>query len=315
MSIKVGVIGAGKWGQNHVRIFSEAGRLYGISDAEPETRQLAEKHGVAFETDYKRLLPFVDAVSVAVPTDRHFSVVKDCLLAGKHVLVEKPMTTSSSQAEELIKIAKERNLVLAGGYLFRFNSAVMELKKRLKGIGDIHYITGRYIHSNKPPRKDSGVIFNFAIHLIDILDFVLERRPKKVFCRKLNYLSREREDCAFIILDYGDFMANLEVSWFHPIKKRDMWIIGSEEKIYADLFEQILVRYPLSIGLEKTFAEKEISVDVHKNEPLKAELDDFCRRIEDNINGADIDMGEEQATIKICEKCIESSNSGSVVEV
>jgi UDP-N-acetylglucosamine 3-dehydrogenase len=315
MNLRIGVIGAGKWGQNHVRIFSELGKLSGISDQNPEAKSIADGYNVSFETDYKKLLQTVDAVSVAVPTDRHYEVVKDCILAGKHVLVEKPMTMDSTQAKELIELAKEKNLVLAGGYLFRFNAAAIELKKQLKNLGDIQYITARYIHSNKPPRKDSGVIFNFAIHLIDVLNFVLERKPNNIFCKKLNYLSKDREDCAFIILDYGDFVANLEVSWFHPLKKRNMWIIGSDEKIYADLFEQIIIRYPIKIDNDKTVADKEINVEVHKNEPLKTELKDFCKRIEDNMDGESVDINEEHVTIELCEKCIESAKIGNVVEV
>jgi len=313
MNLKIGVIGAGKWGQNHIRIFSELGRLTGIADVNPETKALADEQGVIFETDYKKLLPLVDAVSVVVPTNLHYEVVRNCLLAGKHVFVEKPMTLKSDGVRELMKIAKDKNLILMGGYLFRFNAAVLELKRQIKNIGEIQYITARYTHSNKPPRRDSGVIFNFAIHLIDILDFLLERKPKSIFCKKLNYLSQEREDCAFIILDYGDFVANLEISWFHPLKKRDMWIIGSEEKIYADFFEQMIARYPIKIDMEKTVAGKKIEVEVHKNEPLKAEIENFCMKIEKNMNGITVDVSEERRLIELCEKCLESADTGEVV--
>ena len=168
---------------------------------------------------------------------------------------------------------------------------------------------------SKPPRKDSGVIFNFAIHLIDILDFILDRKPKAIFCKKLNYLSREREDCAFIILDYGDFVANLEVSWFHPLKKRDLWVIGSDEKLYADLFEQIIVKYPIKIGAESVNAKKEVNLEVRKNEPLKAEIEEFCKKIEKNMSGEDVGIMEEHATIELCEKCLESANTGRVIEL
>src|SRR3989338_129917 len=244
--VKIGVVGAGKWGINHLRIFSELDcELVGLADSDNEKREIANKYKIKFFTNYKELLPLVDAVSVVVPTNLHFGVVKECLLAGKHVLVEKPITLNSNEAKKLIELAKNKNLILAVGYLFRFNAAVLALKGELKKIGDIQYITARYIHSNKPPRKDCGVVFNFAIHLIDILNFILDEKPKRVFCKKLNYLSEEREDCAFIILDYGKFIANMEVSWFHPLKKRDMWIIGSKEKVYIDLFEQIIKKYPI----------------------------------------------------------------------
>ncbi|MBS3097308.1 Gfo/Idh/MocA family oxidoreductase [Candidatus Woesearchaeota archaeon] len=312
--VKIGVVGAGKWGINHLRIFSELDcELVGLADSDNEKREIANKYKIKFFTNYKELLPLVDAVSVVVPTNLHFGVVKECLLAGKHVLVEKPITLNSNEAKKLIELAKKKNLILAVGYLFRFNAAVLALKGELKKIGDIQYITARYIHSNKPPRKDCGVVFNFAIHLIDILNFILDEKPKRVFCKKLNYLSEEREDCAFIILDYGKFIANMEVSWFHPLKKRDMWIIGSKEKVYIDLFEQIIKKYPIEVSYDKVSLLKEYEVKVNKNEPLEEELKKFCDCIKNNMI---TNVGEEELiTTKICELCLKSAKENKELEL
>lgn len=313
MPLTVGVIGAGKWGRNHIRIYNELDcELVGISDTSPDARKLAADMGVRHFGDYKDMLPLVDAVSVVVPTDMHYRVVKDCLLAGKNVLVEKPMTLDSSEAKELIRIARSKHLVLMVGYLFRFNAAVIELKRQIENAGDLHYISARYVHSNKPPRKDCGVIFNFATHLMDILNFVLEKNPRSIFCKKVNYLSKEREDCAIITLDYGDFVACLEVTWFHPMKKRDMWVIGSKEKLYADFLEQMLVRYPITVKNGAVVSEKEITVEIHKNEPLKEELKAFCRKAE--MGQPDGAEGEEIIT-RMCEDCLESAKSGKVVRL
>lgn len=307
------MIGAGRWGENHVRIYSDIPcELVGIADIDPKAKRLADDFGIRYFREFKQLLPHVDAVSVVVPTNLHYRVVKECLESGKHVLIEKPITLESGQASELIAIARRKGLVLMVGYLFRFNACVRELKRQLENIGDINYITARYVHSHKPPRSDCGVIFNFATHLIDILNFLLDRNPQRVFCKKINYLSKEREDCAVIVLDYGSFMANLEVTWFHPLKKRDMWIIGSEEKVYADFLEQILVRYPIRIGKEKVVSEKEINLEIHKNEPLREELLSFCQRAESGQ--ADGSEGEETIT-RICELCLESAKTGREVKV
>lgn len=316
--VKMGVIGAGRWGINHLRAYSEISSeggctLVGLADINPEKEKLAKEYKIKFFYDYKKLLPLVDAVSVVAPTDLHYKIVKACLLAGKHVLVEKPITLKAEETKELVKIAKEKDLILSVGYLFRFNSAVRALKNEIKKIGDIQYITARYIHSTKPPRKDCGVIFNFAVHLIDILNFILEKKPKKVFCKKLNYLSKKREDCAFIILDYGNFIAELEVSWFHPLKKRDLWIIGSKKKIYTDLFEQIVKEYPISIDYEKVIHKKEISLEIHKNEPLKEELKHFCFCVK---NRKRLNIGAEvYLTTKICELCLKSAKTGKEMPI
>ena len=308
--LKVGVIGAGDWGKNHIRIYTESDcKLIGIADSDKNKKQLADSFNIEFFSDYKQLLSLIDAVSVVVPTNMHYNVVKYCLSHGKHVLVEKPITNDSKSAMELFALAKNKNLVLAVGYLFRFNSAVNVLKEEIKNIGNIQYITGRFIHSNKPPRKDSGVIFNFGIHLVDILNYILGTTPKSVFCKRACFLSDDREDVAFINMDYGSFIANLEVSWFHPLKERDFWIIGTKAKIYADLFEQIVKKYPLKISYEKTNIEPEINLEVHKNEPLKDEIIAFLNDIE-NRNRRFDNIEEEILTTKICELALESAKTG-----
>ncbi|MDO8481304.1 MAG: Gfo/Idh/MocA family oxidoreductase [Nanoarchaeota archaeon] len=313
--MKVGVIGSGDWGKNHLRIYSGLDcELAGLADINPERRKLADHYGIPFFTDYKEMLKKVDAVSVVVPTDLHYRVVKDCLNAGVHVLVEKPITNDAASAKELIELAKKKKLVLAVGYLFRFNAAVKKVKEELKTIGDIQYITGRYIHSNKPPRKDSGVIFNFGVHLVDILNYILTDRPKKVFCTSTYSLSKEREDAAVITLDYGAYFASLEMSWLHPLKKRDFWIVGRKAKLYADLFEQIVIRYPIEVGADKTTASPEVNLEVNKNEPLQAELQAFLNAIKKGGNGV-FEGNEELFTTRICELAEKSSKEHKEIAI
>jgi len=312
--IRVGVIGAGKWGKNHVRVYSKLKgcELVGIADVNPDAKSLADEFGTEFYTDYNELLEKVDAVSVVVPTNLHYDVVKACINAGKHVLVEKPITMDSTTATELRDLANEKGVMLTVGYLFRFNAAVQELKRQLATAGDIQYITARYMHSNKPPRKDSGVVFNFGVHLIDILSFVLEKTPEKVYCKTKKLLSEEREDVAIAVLDYGGFAAELEMSWLHPLKKRDLWIIGSKKKIYVDLLEQMMTVYPIEVSYDGNKTEPEQSIEIHKNEPLKDELSDFIQKIEkkDFSNNGDV-----YNTTKLCELCLKSAEDGCEVAV
>ncbi len=320
--VRIGLIGMGKWGINHAATYSalskkDTCKFTAIADVNPAVKSVAEKFGVKFFTDYKQMLNEVDAVSVVVPTNLHYQVVKDCLNAGKHVLVEKPITSTSKEAKELIEIAKQKNLVLMVGYLFRFNNAVNELKHMLPELGKIQYITGRYVHSNKPPRKDSGVILNFAVHLIDILDFVLGKKPKRIYCKKKNFLSKEREDVAFITLDYGDFIANLEVSWFHPQKARDLWIIGEKVKVYADLLEQSIIRHPIEISYEIVDEEDEEFIQVQKNEPLTDELEYFCNAISNpELKNNHLESAEKEYLFtKICEICLKSAELDQELDI
>ncbi|MBS3121389.1 Gfo/Idh/MocA family oxidoreductase [Candidatus Woesearchaeota archaeon] len=324
---KIGIIGAGKWGINHLRIFSELSssvssnycNLIGLSDIDQNKETLAKQYSTQFFTDYKKMLPLVDAVSVVVPTNYHYEIVKECLNAGKHVLVEKPITLSSEKAKELVELAKKKKLILSVGYLFRFNPAVIELKKRLKEkSGKIQYITSRYVHSSKPPRADSGVVFNLGIHMIDILNFVLEQKPKKVYCKCTNFLDDRNEDSAVIVLNYNDFFATIDVSCCHPLKKRDMWIIAENEKIYVDFFDQIMTVYPLYIKDGEVVKEIPLNIEIRKNEPLKEQLSHFITCVKNSDkNIAEVqNIGEEEYyTTRTCELAMQSDEFGDELEL
>jgi predicted dehydrogenase len=317
--IKIGIIGLGKWGKNHLKVFSGINDcdLIGFADPDLNTKETAEEYDIKHFSNYQDLLKEVDAVTVVAPTNLHYEIVKNCLNAGKHVLVEKPITLNPKEAEELIELAKSKKLILSVGYLFRFNNSVKKLKEISKHIGEIHYITSRYIHSTKPPRKDSGAILNLGIHMIDILNFILNDKPKTVFCKKNNLLSKEMEDSAIMLLNYKNFAASIEVSCCHPEKKRDMWIIGSNEKVYIDFLKQEIVRYPIKVSYEEIIRKKEIKEDIIPNEPLKDELIYFCNCIteKDSTEFEKIEnIGKEEIySTKICTSCLKSAETGEEI--
>ena len=130
--LNVGLIGLGKMGKYHLNLYSDISdvKLMGICDANPDlVNELSEKTGVQGYTNYKEMFPYVDAVIIAAPTRFHYEIAKDCLLAGKHLLVEKPITTNYDHARELFDIAISKNLVLHIGHVERFNGAVQEIRK------------------------------------------------------------------------------------------------------------------------------------------------------------------------------------------
>ena len=318
--VKIGVIGIGKWGRNHLRSLSEIDcDLVGISDVDIKKKKLAEERGIEFFEDYTKLLEKVDAVTVATPTDLHYEVVTDCLNAGKHVLVEKPIATTSKQSKKLTDLANSKNLILSVGYLFRFNNSIKRVRELVKEIGEIQYITCRYIHSTKPPRRDSGAILNLGIHPMDILNFITDKRPVKVFAKKKNLLSEQFEDSAVIMFDYGNFFATIEVSCTHPEKKRDMWIISEKEKIYVDYFNQKIVRYPLTVTYEKVEREESFEESISINEPLKDELTYFVKLIKEKGKKEILDeenIGkEEYYTTRACELSMKSAETGRGVMI
>jgi UDP-N-acetylglucosamine 3-dehydrogenase len=313
--VKVGLLGIGKWGKNHLRTLSQIKcDLVGISDINEEKKSLSEEYGIDFYTDYKKLLKLIDAVIVTTPTDLHFNIVKNCINAGKHVLVEKPIATTARQSKILIELAQSKNVVLSVGYLFRFNNAIIRLKELLKEVGRVQYITCRYIHSTKPPRKDSGAIFNLGIHPIDILNFISEKKPSKIFAKKSNLLSDKFEDSAIITLDYGNFFATVEASCTHPEKKRDIWVIAEKEKIYVDYFSEKITRYPIVIDYDNVRRNDPIEENINPNEPLREELQYFLnfvkKKQELNIDLKDNIGKENYYTTRACELSLESAISG-----
>jgi predicted dehydrogenase len=313
--VKIGLIGLGKWGKNHLKSLSELDcNLVGVSDVTESKKEIAEKYGLDFFQDYKKLLPFIDAVVITAPTDLHYETVAYCLNAGKHVLVEKPISLTSEESKKLTDLAKSKNLILSVGYLFRFNNSILCVKKLIKEIGEVQYITCRYIHSTKPPRKDSGAILNLAIHPIDILNFITDKKPVKVYSKKKNLLSKNLEDSAVIIFDYKDFFATIEVSCTHPEKKRDMWIIAEKEKLYVDYFNQKIIRYPIIVSYENVERKDPLEEEIVANEPLKDELNYFIKFVEKK-NQKEVDnsenIGQENYyTTLMCELAIKSAETG-----
>jgi len=304
------VIGAGRWGRNHLRAFSEVPcNLVGFADPDATRRELAEVYHIEHKRDYRELLPLVDGVSIATPTNTHYQVAMDCLEAGKHILVEKPLALNSEDAEKLVARAKEKGLVLAVGYLFRLNPAVIRLKEELESAGRIHYITLRYVHSDRPPRRDSGAILECASHLFDILTFVLGEMPRHIRCKAIRYLSEHQEHGALILLDYGDFVASLEAGWFHPLKKRDAWIMASQQTMYADFLEQSIKRYPIQIGFDAVVRGDIVDVEIERREPLKEELSHFIECIKNGKRPIN-DGGAGYLATRLCQLALESAEKG-----
>lgn len=169
--VRVGVIGAGNMGRNHARIYEllRDVELVGIADPDPAVRdEMARRHRIKTFAHHAELLAAVDAVSVAVPTAAHFAVGQDCCAAGVHLLVEKPITARSEDAEVLIKTARTRGLVLQIGHVERFNPAVLELDRVLDGER-ILSVAAQRLSPPTPRVADVDVIFDLMIHDIDIV--------------------------------------------------------------------------------------------------------------------------------------------------
>ena len=292
MTLEVGVIGTGTWGKNYVRILNEleSVNLKKIADIEESSlKKLSGTYNVGWTTDYKDLLSDKDitAVCVCSPASTHYTIVKDCLIAKKHVLVEKPIAVSSKEGEELARIAKEQDRILMVGHVFRFNPGVLRLKEEIKKgtFGKIRFIYGSRM-GLMTPRNDCGVITDFALHDFDTFCFLLDAYPKEVTAVASSYNNSGFEDVGFCTLKFEDnIIANIGVSWLTPKKVRDLWVIGEKCSASLDYLSQVVEIYNKGIvpeydsfGEFKLLTKQEgdcIKPFIPVKEPLKEEISHF----------------------------------------
>jgi predicted dehydrogenase len=242
MTVRLALVGLGYWGPNLARNLASVndGELVALCDASPERLERIRKQFPAarLESDYERILSddAIDAVVLATPVDTHFSLARAALEAGKHVMVEKPLATSSQECETLIRIAAERGLTLMVGHVFLFNAAVEKVKEYIDGgeLGEIYYVYSQRLNLGQV-RHDVNAMWNFAPHDLSILCHWLDSEPVSVHAHGYSYIQPGVEDVVFMNLDFpGNVGANVHISWLDPLKVRRMTVVGAEKMVVYD---------------------------------------------------------------------------------
>jgi predicted dehydrogenase len=240
--IMTGVIGCGHWGPNHVRAFGSlpGSRVEAVADLdENRLRQIHRLYPtVRCELDYRRLLedPDIDAVVVATPVGSHYKLVKEALLAGKHVLCEKPLTDSSESGEELVELAREKDLLLMIGHVFLFNPGIVKLKELIDAdeLGGVQYLSASRTNLGIF-QPDVNVAYDLATHDISIFNWLLGSEPELVSATGASFVRPGIEDVAFISMLYPDqVLANIHVSWLDPKKVRQITAVGRSQMVTWD---------------------------------------------------------------------------------
>ena len=243
--IGVGVIGYGYWGPNLVRNFAEVpgSRVVAVSDLRPGRLALAQSRYPTIEvtTDYRELLSNgrIDAVAIATPVSTHFDLAMQALQAGKHVLVEKPLTATSQQALRLIEEAALRNRVLMVDHTFVYTGAVRKIQELVarNELGDIYYYDSVRVNLGLF-QHDVNVIWDLAVHDLSIMDYVLPARPRAVSATGMSHVPGEPENIAYLTLFFDDrLIAHIHVNWLAPVKVRRMLVGGSRKMIVYDDLE------------------------------------------------------------------------------
>lgn len=241
----IGVIGCGYWGPNLIRNFVEndEAQLVWMCDADRKRLEtMGRRYPFARTTDdYREVLsdPRVDAVVIATPVATHYRFTKEALAAGKHVLVEKPFTTSVGEAEEVIALAEQRGLVLMVDHTFVYTGAVRKIKEIVDSgeIGDLLYFDSVRINLGLF-QSDINVVWDLAPHDLSIMDFIVEREPVAVSAIGSCHVERGIENIAYLILKFADsFIAHFHFNWLSPVKIRRTLIAGSRKMIVYDDIE------------------------------------------------------------------------------
>ena len=289
----VAVIGVGYWGKNHARVYAELCQE-GVADTlqicdvnQARVLELSTALGIQGTFNYQQVLndSEVQAVSIATPSRTHYQIAKECMEAGKDVLVEKPMTMDVAEAEELVTTANQNHRVLMVGHIFRYHRAVQELRRRINEgeLGKIQIIiTNRETFGL--PRKDMGVIYALGIHELDMFCYLMGvDYPESVTAVTSKAYSRDIEETAMLAVDFGDVKGYAFESWLVPGhgRRRDLLVVGSQMSARVDylkpqelcLFDtRVITENGVPISVEDK-GERVISIPYA--EPLKEELRQF----------------------------------------
>ena len=240
----VAVVGLGYWGPNLVRNFNALGEgaLVAVCDRDAERlgRIKRDYPGIKALSDFEDVLsdPGIHAVAIATPVATHFPLARAALEAGKHVLVEKPLTVDPAHAEELTRLAREKKLVLMVDHVFLYSPAVRMMKDLIESgeLGELLFIDSVRINLGLF-QHDVNVLWDLAPHDLSIVDYLVGREPRSVSAFGASHTPRGFEDVAYLNLDFGDnLIANFHVNWLSPVKIRYTMIGGSKKSlIYNDL--------------------------------------------------------------------------------
>ncbi len=243
--LRIAVVGYGYWGPNLVRNFQELpeAEVVAVSDLRPE--RLAQVHAryptIRTAADIQSVLddPTVDAVVIATPVSTHFPLALQALRAGKHVLVEKPVASSSSEAQQLIEEAAKRRLTLMVDHTFVYSGAVGKIRDLLvqQRLGEILYYDSVRVNLGLV-QHDVDVLWDLAVHDLSIMDFVLDQRPTAVSATGVQHVQGRPASMAYLTCHFdGYLLAHFHVNWLAPVKIRRTMIGGTKQMILYDDLE------------------------------------------------------------------------------
>ncbi len=278
--VRVAVIGVGHLGQHHARIYSQMSdvELVGVVDIDGErAKRIAQEYKTSAYPEYTQILEKVDAASIAVPTELHHRIAKDFLDTGVHILIEKPMTQTPEEADELLGLARRKGLVLQVGHIERFNPAVSALNRV---ISEPRFIECHRLGPFKPRAAKIGVVMDLMIHDIDIILSLVDSPVKRIEAVGVPVLSQEEDIANARITFENGCIANLTASRVTKEETRKIRIFQRDAYLSLDYINQELLIYRREITPDGEARIVSFQPEIEKVEPLKLELEAFIHAVQ-----------------------------------
>ncbi len=320
--MKILQIGTGRWGTNHLRIWTNLHVDLYIAEVSDVARKKCIEAGIPEDhitSDYRKFLDIVQAVDIVTPAPSHYQLALEAFQKGKDILIEKPIADTSQRAQELADIVSRGNTIFQPGHVFRYDPAADFILDYISQghLGRIQALTGLF-YGFKRPRNDGGVTISDAIHFIDFFNYIMKAIPFKVMAKCNDILKRGMDDMSWIWMDYGDVYAVVEANYFSPEKKRIITINGDKATLvcnFASSQDKIKIyrnRHINDNNTWSTFSGEVIQQEIPPAEPLMLELKDFIRcvatRSRPKANAQD-----GANAVKIVEAALESHKQGKEV--
>ncbi len=327
--LRVGLAGLGSMGRNHMRHLASRESCSLVAVADPEPGLVEDAVAKTGAVGYAEALAMIDeadidAVVIAAPTTAHADLALAAIARGLPVLVEKPLAATVTQGMQLVAAARARGVPLQVGHVERFNPAVLELGRRLerRWLGDLYSITSRRAGPFPARIRDVGVTIDLATHDADILSWIAQERPARVYAETAQRRHASNEDLLFGLLQFPSGATGmLDVNWLTPAKRRQLSVVGEYGMFELDYLTQRLtftsadVSSPTIIdGYATTYEGNVVTIDIASHEPLAAELDSFLNVARDGGRPA-VDGEDGLWALQIASCLLQAAREGHPVDL
>jgi UDP-2-acetamido-3-amino-2,3-dideoxy-glucuronate N-acetyltransferase len=305
-SRKVCVVGAGRWGKNHIKTFADLGVLAGVVETNQDALLSLRKQypDVKLFTNIEHALEHdFDGFTIATPVHTHFDVAKAIIESGRHVLVEKPITMKSTEALELKRLAEQNKVNLMVGHVLLFHPAFRKIKELIDNgiLGELQYVYSNRLNLGTI-RTEENVFWSFAPHDISLFQYLTDSFPQVIASSGAMIIQDGLHDTTITTIKYpGNVTGHIYVSWLHPFKEHRFVVIGSNGMIrFEDSMEgKPLVFYDKGVVWQAgkpQARDGEVShIDYDKTPPLTLELKYFV----DHLDGTPVEIANAQNAVEV----------------